>query len=133
MSCDWGCHNRFYRDTENRKIAGVCAGIADYFSWDVNVVRGLTVLSAIMFTFVTVGLYVFAAMFLPEKPRDLYDDDREEKYWRQYRKSPRETLSTAKYRFRRLERKLNRMEAYVTSDRYQLDRELQDLDRKPAR
>lgn len=40
MSCDWGCHNRFYRDTENRKIAGVCAGIADYFSWDVNVVRG---------------------------------------------------------------------------------------------
>jgi phage shock protein C len=133
MSCDWGCHNRLYRDTDNGKIAGVCAGIADYFSWDLSVVRGLTVISAIMFTFVTVGLYIFAAMFLPVKPRDLYDDDKEEKYWRRYRKSPKETLSTAKYRFRKLERKLNKMEAYVTSDKYQLDRELQDLDRKPAR
>ncbi len=133
MSCDWGCHNKLYRDTENAKIAGVCAGIADYFSWDLSVVRGLTVVSAIMFTFVTVGLYIFAAMFLPAKPRDLYDDDKEEKYWQQYRKSPKETLSTAKYRFRKLERKLNRMEAYVTSDKYQLDRELQDLDHRPAR
>lgn len=133
MSCDWGCHNRLYRDTENGKIAGVCAGIADYFSWDLAVVRGLTVVSALMFTFVTVGLYIFAAMFLPIKPNDLYDDDKEEKYWRRYRKSPRETLSAARYRFRKLERKLNRMEAYVTSDKYQLDRELQDLDRRPAR
>ncbi len=85
------------------------------------------------FTIVTVGLYIFAALFLPAKPRDLYRDDKEEKYWRQYRKSPRETLSTAKYRFRRLERKLNKLEAYITSDRYQLDRELQELDHKPPR
>ncbi|HDK38460.1 MAG TPA: envelope stress response membrane protein PspC [Thiolapillus brandeum] len=132
MSCDWGCHNRFYRDTENGKIAGVCAGIADYFSWDVGMVRVLTVVAALAFTFVTVGSYIFAAMFLPVKPRDLYDDDQEEKYWRQYRKSPQETLSAAKYRFRQLERKLKKLEAYVTSDRYQLDRELEDLNRKPG-
>ncbi len=133
MSCDWGCHNRFYRDTENGKIAGVCAGIADYFSWDVNIVRILVIISAFAFTFVTVGLYIFAAIFLPAKPRDLYRDDKEEKYWRQYRKSPKETLSAAKYRFRRLERKLSKLEAYITSDRYQLDRELQELDRKAPR
>lgn len=133
MSCDWGCHNRFYRDTDNSKIAGVCAGIADYFSWDLTVVRGLTVIAAIMFPFVTVGLYIFAAMILPLKPHDLYDDDKEEKYWRRYRRSPKETLSTAQYRFRKLERKLNKLEAYVTSDRYQLDRELQDLDRGSSR
>jgi phage shock protein C len=133
MSCDWGCHNRFYRDTKNARIAGVCAGIADYFSWDLNMVRGLTIVSAIMFTLVTVGLYIFAAMVLPIKPLDLYDDDKEEKYWRRYRKSPRETLSTTKYRFRKLERKLSKLEAYVTSNRYQLDRDLQDLDHKSSR
>ncbi|WP_456406709.1 envelope stress response membrane protein PspC [Thiolapillus sp.] len=133
MSCDWGCHNKLYRDTENGKIAGVCAGIADYFSWNVDAVRLATIVGAMLFTVTTVALYFAAAFFLPQKPKDLYDNKAEEQYWRRYRKSPRETLSAAKYRFRKLERKLNRMEAYVTSDRYQLDRELQDLDQGTSR
>lgn len=133
MSCEWGCHNKLYRDPENGKIAGVCAGIADYFSWDVTTVRILTVISALVFTFATVGLYAFAAYFLDEKPRDLYRTPEEEKYWRRYRKSPRDTMASARYRFRQLERKLRKLEAYVTSERYQLDREFEDLDHRSPR
>ncbi|WP_457669263.1 envelope stress response membrane protein PspC [Thiolapillus sp.] len=133
MSCKQGCHNRLYRDPKKGKIFGVCAGIADYFSLDVTLVRILTVVSALTFTVVTVIFYVLADIYLPIKPDDLYDDDQEENYWRKYRKSPKDTLADTRYRFRKLERKLSHLEAYVTSDRYQLDRELQDLDRKPAR
>ena len=30
---------KFYRDPANGKIAGVCAGLADYFELDVTIVR----------------------------------------------------------------------------------------------
>jgi phage shock protein C len=30
---------RLYRSRSNRTIAGVCAGIADYFGWDPTLVR----------------------------------------------------------------------------------------------
>jgi phage shock protein PspC (stress-responsive transcriptional regulator) len=39
---------RLYRNTQNGKIAGVCAGIADYFNIDVVVVRLAAVLLAFM-------------------------------------------------------------------------------------
>ncbi|BAO43938.1 envelope stress response membrane protein PspC [Thiolapillus brandeum] len=130
MSCDPGCHNKLYRDPKNAKIAGVCAGIADYFSWNVDAVRVATIIAAVLFTVATVALYIAAAFWLPKKPKDLYDDKAEEQYWRRYRKSPKDTMADARYRFRKLERKLSRLEAYVTSDRYQLDRELNDLDPK---
>jgi phage shock protein PspC (stress-responsive transcriptional regulator) len=30
---------RFHLDKQNAKLAGVCAGIADYFGWDATLVR----------------------------------------------------------------------------------------------
>ncbi len=129
MSCDFGCHDRLYRDPDNGKIAGVCAGLADYFSWNVDAVRFTTIVAAILFSVTTVALYIAAAFFLPKKPKDLYDDKTEEQYWRKYRKSPKDTLADTRYRFRKLERKLSRLEAYVTSDRYDLDREISNLER----
>ncbi|WP_456372571.1 envelope stress response membrane protein PspC [Thiolapillus sp.] len=128
MNHEWGRHNMLYRDTDNGKIAGVCAGLADYFSWDVDAVRIATIVAAILFSVATVTLYIAAAFFLPKKPKDLYDNQTEEQYWRKYRKSPKDTLADTRYRFRKLERKLSRMEAYVTSDRYHLDQEIRNLD-----
>ncbi len=128
MSCEEGCHNRLYRDPKKGKISGVCAGIADYFSLDVTLIRILAVVSGLAFSAVTIAFYILADIYLPVKPDDLYDDDQEENYWRKYRKSPKDTLADTRYRFRKLERKLSRLEAYVTSDRYQLDRDLNDLD-----
>ena len=34
---------RFYRSTTEKKIAGVCGGIADYFDVDVTLVRALLI------------------------------------------------------------------------------------------
>ena len=128
MKCEWGCHNTLYRDPDNGKIAGVCAGIADYFSWDLTTVRIITIVSAVAFTVVTVGLYACAAWCLKPKPKNLYASKEQESYWRHYRNSPRDTLAVARNRFRRLEKKLNKLESYVTSKRYILDREFENIE-----
>ncbi len=131
MSYDWGIHNRFYLDKKNARLAGVCAGIADYFSWDVNTVRILAVVATFFFPVVTLALYGCAAYCLKQKPDDLYQTPEEESYWRHYRSSPRDTMSAARHRFRRLEHKINKLEAYVTSDKYRLDREFENMRKDP--
>lgn len=121
-------HFGLYRDLEHKKIAGVCAGIADYFSIDVFVVRLLTVISALMFTFVTVCAYILAIIFIKPKPADLYKDEEEEEYWRRYRRSPRNTMAETRNKFRKMEQKLRKLETYVTSDKFSLDREFRKMD-----
>ncbi|MGV6827379.1 MAG: envelope stress response membrane protein PspC [bacterium] len=123
------CGFKLYRDVENARLAGVCAGVADYFSIDVGLVRFLTIVSGIFFTFVTICVYVCGALFLDPKPKDLYEEDTEEEYWRNYRKSPRNTMAEARRRFRKLEQRLRRAESYVTSNRFNLDREFENLDK----
>lgn len=126
---DPSSHTRIYRDTDRGKLTGVCAGLADHFSIDVNLVRIATVISAFMFSFVTITAYIGASLFMPVKPEDLYSDESDEQYWRQYRKSPKNTMSMVRNRFRRLEHKLRKLEAYVTSNKFTLDREFENMDR----
>ncbi|NEU30185.1 PspC domain-containing protein [bacterium LRH843] len=57
---------RLYRSQYDRKIAGVCAGVANYFSVDPTIVRLLTV---VLF-FVSAGFpvilgYIIAAAVIP--------------------------------------------------------------------
>ena len=63
---------RLVRPRANRKIAGVCAGLAEYFDLDVTLVRVLwlviTFFSALVFG--TVG-YVVAWIVMPEEPENL--------------------------------------------------------------
>lgn len=129
MKCEYGCHNKLYRDTEKGKVAGVCAGIADYFSWDVTIVRIVTVVAAISFTLLTVCVYACGALLLQPKPKDLYQSQTEEAYWRSYRKSPRNTMDATKRRFRDLDKKMRKMEAYMTSSKFNLDKEFEKMDR----
>ena len=56
-----------YRDTQNGMLAGVCAGIAEYFGWDATWVR----LGWALFTLLGgSGLlaYLIAAIIIPKKP-----------------------------------------------------------------
>ncbi|MEV6562533.1 PspC domain-containing protein [Nocardia sp. NPDC051756] len=39
---------RFTRSTQDKWIAGVCGGIADYLGWNANVVRLLFVVSCLL-------------------------------------------------------------------------------------
>lgn len=55
--------------SNNRMIAGVCSGIADYFGWDVTLVRILYVL-AIFFTAFSGGIvYLILWVIMPERRR----------------------------------------------------------------
>ena len=44
------------------------------------------------------------------------------------RSSPHDTLASVRYRFRDLDVRLQRLEKYVTSNRYKLDREFEKLE-----
>ncbi|HEX7340864.1 MAG TPA: envelope stress response membrane protein PspC [Rhodanobacteraceae bacterium] len=124
---DWRAQ-RFYRDRHNGKLMGVCAGIADYFGWNVTLVRLLAILAFFWLNGLTLIVYFALGFLLPVKPERLYDWDDNEDYWRSVRRSPGETFRDVRHRFRGLEAKLARMEGYVTSGRYDLDRQFRDLE-----
>ena len=56
---------RLYRSTRDKKLAGVCGGIAEYFGIDSTIVRLVFVL---LFVLAGNGLYtyIFGAIFMPQ-------------------------------------------------------------------
>lgn len=119
---------RFYRDPSHRKLMGVCAGLADYFGWNITFTRILAIVALVWFNVFTLIVYLLLGYLLPAKPDRLYDWDTDEEYWRSVRRSAGETFRDVRHRFRELDMKLQRMEGYVTSSRYDLDRKFRDLE-----
>ncbi len=120
---------RLYKDPRRGKFMGVCAGIADYFDIKICVVRILTVVAALItgIWFIVLAYFILGFMLDP-KPRDLYEDDKEEEFWKQTRKAPDYSAAELRRRFRDVERRTAEMEAYVTSKRFRLERELNALE-----
>lgn len=58
---------RLYKSNTDKKLDGVCAGIAEYFNIDPTVVRLLWVL-AVLFAGCGVLAYIVAAIVMPRKP-----------------------------------------------------------------
>ena len=58
---------RLYRSVKDRKISGVCGGVAEYFNIDPTLVRLLWAL----FCFTGAGLlaYIIAAIIIPDPPQ----------------------------------------------------------------
>lgn len=120
--------NKLYRNRDNRKIAGVCAGVADYFGFDVTITRVVVLLGAIFFTPSVVVVYVVLAMVLDEKPPETTRRREEDvELERRVRAEPHATLDSVRHRFRDIDRRLQRIEKYVTSERFKLDREFEGL------
>ncbi|MNH85369.1 DNA-binding transcriptional activator PspC [compost metagenome] len=60
--------NKLYRSRTDRKISGLCGGIAQYFGVDPTIIRLVTVVGAI-FSFGTfVPIYVIASLLVPKEP-----------------------------------------------------------------
>ena len=118
---------RVWRDPEHAWIAGVCAGIADYFGIAPSLVRVATVVGLIFLDIPTIVAYVVLAFVLKPKPPALYADPAQEAFWRGLRADPRASLDTVRARLRALDFRLARAETLVASDEFELRRGFRDL------
>lgn len=64
---------KLYRSRTDKKLCGVCGGLAKYFNMDVTIVRLIAVLLAL---FVGGGLiaYIVAALIMPEEPENIVEE-----------------------------------------------------------
>lgn len=60
-------YKRLYRSTDDRMIAGVCGGIADYFGIDPTLVRLLFVFGALGTVSGLFWAYLIMAIIVPEE------------------------------------------------------------------
>ena len=61
---------KLYKSNTDKKICGVCGGLAEYFGMDSTVVRLILVL-AVLFAGCGVLAYLIAALVMPQKPEAL--------------------------------------------------------------
>ncbi len=59
-------HKKLYRSSEDKKIAGVCGGLAEYLKIDSTIVRLLLVVFCLMGG-AGILLYIIAWLIIPEK------------------------------------------------------------------
>jgi phage shock protein C len=142
-----------YRNAEQGKIAGVCAGIADYFGWETWLVR-ILVVSAVLFGMPFLILGYIAGWFILDKAPDKTSkgnfDSSEGQYSNRYQQGrkksdvtsesikvkariwqagepPKQALYDIGRKFRSLEKQVQAMEQYVTSAEFTVSREINKL------
>ncbi len=118
---------RFYRNADKAKIAGVCAGLADYFGFNLKVTRLLAVISLLMAMPVTLIIYFTTVFLVPSASDPASQAQVDPKFRQALRSSPAQTLSDVKRRYQSLDSRLARLERYVTSSKFNLDQEFRRL------
>jgi len=119
-------HTRFYRDKANGKLLGVCSGLADYTGIDVLWIR-VGMLALHMTVGITIPLYFAIGILAENKPRELYTDRAEQRFWQGVRQSPSRTTREVRARFRDLDRRLAAVEDYYVSSNPRLSAEIENL------
>ena len=133
--------DKLYRDRKRGKIFGVCSGIARYYGLESSVVRILAVTGLVFLNWVVFVAYVIAALILDADPG--LDEraarrarsagrHRRERHSRERPPTPQRRLRDVGAHFDEMELRLRRMEAHVTSDHYELHRELAKIDKPKA-
>lgn len=120
---------RLYKIPHEGRIAGVCAGIADFLGVKRGWVRFGFFLGLVFFTLPFFLGYLVLAMALKPKPRELYRDRDEEAFWRSVSIKPDQTLASLRAKFRDLDRQIGSLEGFVASKEYDLRRQFRDLER----
>jgi len=119
---------KFYKDKQNAKWAGVCAGISDYTGIDVTIVRLAFVLGTVFTGGSVLLAYWIISWMTPDKPGRLYEKSREDKqFWQKVRSNPRRVARDVRSQFRQLDRRLADVETYVTSSNHRLANEIERL------
>lgn len=118
---------RFYLDKQNKKIAGVCAGIADYTGVETKWVRIGLVLLTIFSSGWFILAYLVAASLAPHKPSGLYSSGEDAKFWQGVRSNPKRSTAEVRSTFRDIDRRLADIETLYTSRNTQLANEIDSL------
>lgn len=116
--------HRLYRDKDKAILGGVCAGFADYFGLNLKAVRLIVIACSVFFFPVAVVTYVVLVILLPSRPQNLYKSEAQEKFWRGVSIEPSNVFSNLSHRFKELDMRLQKMETYITSKEFEMDREL---------
>lgn len=123
-----GPRTKYYLDKRNKRLAGVCAGIADYFGWDPLWVRVGFVVATVSGVGFLPLVYLAMAFMAEPKPHALYDvSDDNRRFWTGVRVAPRRTIRDVNASFRDADRRLRDLEAYVTTNNSSLAREIEQL------
>ncbi|MDA0678859.1 MAG: envelope stress response membrane protein PspC [Proteobacteria bacterium] len=120
-------YRRFYRNADRAMVAGVCAGLADYFGFNLKATRCLAVLSLLMAMPVTLLAYFATVFLVPSAPDARRQSGVDAGFRQALRASPGKTLGDVKRRFQSLDSRLARLERYVTSSKFELDQEFRKL------
>lgn len=111
---------KLYRLPEHGMVAGVCAGVAEYLGVPVILVRIMTVISLFCGLFLlTLLVYGVLAYMLPRASAQLIDENRQF--------MPRQQLETVEGDLQACEQRLRRLERYVTSDTFNIQRNFRHL------
>jgi phage shock protein C len=131
---------RFMRNADKALLGGVCAGIADYFGFNLRVTRLLVAIACLVWTPVTLLSYIAVVLLVPARS-DRYGYE-ERLHCRRRRRARRETrrerrereaearrmeANAVDRRCRSLDERLATIEKYVTSSRFELDSEFRNL------
>ncbi|WP_165311616.1 envelope stress response membrane protein PspC [Vibrio ziniensis] len=123
-----------YRDPVNGKLGGVCAGLANYFGLEVWVVRILVISAGLLGGgFLIVLAYVALMLMLEKQPyqyQQTVKSQREHtlksKPWEQGQAADA-LLNTLNEDLNKVEKRVRNMEAYVTSEAFNVNREFKKL------
>lgn len=70
--------NRRLTKSNNRIIAGVCGGVADFLGWEPTVVRAVWALCTLLGGFGLI-LYIILWLIMPKAPKKRYQDRMQER------------------------------------------------------
>lgn len=118
---------KLYRNRQKGVVGGVCAGVADYFDIDPIIIRIVFIASLFMTLQVAFIVYCIAYFVLDDDPNALTDGSGKlcSKFNSPYERQS--VLNSVHDRFKNVEKRLRRLEAYVTSNRFKLRDEIDRL------
>lgn len=120
---------RFSRSSDRSVLGGVCGGLSEYFGFNLKVTRVLAVIGFLMNPPLAGLAYLTVVLLVPARPT-ARKPDVDPDFHRSLRARPAQTARDVKRRFLALDRRLAQLEKYVTSSRYELDREFRDLEHR---
>ena len=122
-----------YRIPQQGKVSGVCVGIAEYFGFETWLVRVVTASVFLLGGYgIVLVIYIAMWMILDTKPQQdnpsslQRDIEVKKKIW-QAGEPAKQALKDVNQQFRSLELRLRNLERHVTSDSYDLKRQIDSL------